>query len=346
MSVVCKACIAVPFLNGSKQLHSLTIQLVQHNYEATVKRAPDSIKREQGALRKKGVRIMKKFGAKAFLKIATLGAAGLSLSGCVYDVGLGYASDGYYDDAYDCDPYGGYDSYYQCDYGHGFYNIGYGGGWYDNYWYPGYGFYLFDNYGGRYPMRDNHRRYWGEQRHNWYRENRDRDRDGGRYQGRRSSGYTGNATPGAIGWPERNGGRVRDGEDNRRGRGDGQGQYRRGRNDQRRGGEGNEANAVPVPNPEAIQGRGRGRPVWRGNEGANAVPVPQPQGQPGIRQGGRGERMRSGEGRGYRQPPPQVAPAEGAQSASPTPRITRSPRSERAGPSGRKGREVAEQADR
>jgi hypothetical protein len=56
MSVACKRRIAVPFLNGGKQLHSLTIQLVHHNYEATVKRAPDSIKRKQGALRKKGCR--------------------------------------------------------------------------------------------------------------------------------------------------------------------------------------------------------------------------------------------------------------------------------------------------
>ena len=68
-------------------------------------------------------------GRGALLKLSLLGAASVGLSGCVYDVGLGYASDGYYDDAYECDPYGGYDSYYQCDYGHGFYNIGYGGGW-------------------------------------------------------------------------------------------------------------------------------------------------------------------------------------------------------------------------
>jgi hypothetical protein len=79
-------------------------------------------------------------GRGALLKLSLLTVASLGLSGCVYDVGLGYASDGYYDDAYECDPYGGYDSYYQCDYGHGFYNIGYGGGWYDSYWYPGYGF--------------------------------------------------------------------------------------------------------------------------------------------------------------------------------------------------------------
>jgi hypothetical protein len=319
MSVARKACVAVPFLNGSKQLHSLTIQLVHHSIKSTVKRVPDSTKRGQGAASQKGVQDMKIFGRKAFLKIAALATAGLAVSGCTYDMGLGYASDGYYDGAYDCDPYGGYDSYYQCDYGHGFYNIGYGGGWYDNFWYPGYGLYLFDNYGGRYPMRDNHRRYWGEKRHNWYRENRGRHQDGGRYQGRLGSGYTGNATPGAIGWPERNGGRVRDGDDKRRGRGDG----RRGRNDQWRGGEGNGASAVPVPNPEIVQGRGRGRergegygrpprgegrsrPAWRGNEGANAVPVTQTQPHPGMREGARGERMRGSEGRGYRQPPPQA----------------------------------------
>lgn len=292
----------------------------------------------EGRLRKKGVQDMKIFGCKGFLKIAALATAGLGTSGCVYDMGLGYASDGYYDDAYGCDPYGGYDSYYQCDYGNGFYNIGYGGGWYDNYWYPGYGFYLFDNVGRRYPMRDSHRRYWGEQRHNWYRENRGRHQDGGRHQGRRGSGYTDNAAPGAIGWPERNGGRVRDGDDNRRGRGDG----RRGRNDQWRGGEGRGADAVPAPNPEIVQrpgrggqrGEGYGRPNRRGNDSANAVPVPQSP-QSGMRQGGRGERVRGGgEGRGFRQPPAQVAPAA-AQSAPPAPRADAPPRVER--PTSRQG---------
>ena len=266
-----------------------------------------------------------------FLKIAVLATAGIAASGCTYDMGLGYASDGYYDDGYyndgyNCDPYGGYDSYYQCDYGNGFYNIGFGGGWYDNFWYPGHGFYLFDNVGRRYQMRDNHRRYWGEKRHNWYRENRGRGRDGGRYEGR-GRNYSGNPTSGTIGWPERNGGRVRDGDD-RRARGDGQGQNRRGRNDHWRGGDGNGAAAVPVPNPEAVQrpGRGRergdgyGRPNRRGNDGANAVPV-QEQGQPGVRQGGRGERMRSGgDGRGYRQTPAQpVAVQDAAPAARPAP---------------------------
>ena len=284
---------------------------------------------------------------KILLKIAALAAAGIGVSGCTYDMGLGYASDGYYGDGYynddyNCDPYGGYDRYYNCDYGNGFYNIGFGGGWYDNYWYPGHGFFLFDNFGRRHSMRDNHRRYWGEKRHSWYRENRGRDRDGGRYQGR-GRNYSGNATPGTIGWPERNGGRVRDADEQRRGRGKGRGQERRGRNDQWRGGDGNGAAAVPVPNPEVVQrpGRGRergegyGRPGRRGNDGANAVPV-QEQGQPGARRGGRGERMRGdGEGPGYRQPPAQ--PSNG-QDAAPAARPAAEPQVQRATRQGRRER--------
>lgn len=237
----------------------------------------------------KGRRDMIGFSKSAFLRIAALATAGTAVSGCVYDVGLGYASDGYYND-YDCDPYDGYDSYYDCDYGYGFSNIGFGGGWYDSFWYPGYGYYLFDNRGQRHTMRDHHRRYWGERRHSWYRENRGRNGDGRRYQGR-GRGYRGNATLGAIRWPENNGGRVRDDGDNGRDRGEG----RRGRNDQWRGGNGNGASAVPVPNPEVVQGRGRdrgesygivrgegrrgngegGRGV-RGGERTNAAPVQQP----------------------------------------------------------------------
>ena len=116
--------------------------------------------------------------SKIVLRIAALATVGIAISGCTYDVGLGYASDGYgYGGGsgyYDCDPYSPFDNYYDCDNGYGYSNIGYGGGWYDNLWYPGYGFFLFDNYGQRYNMRDNHRRYWGERRHRWYRENRGR----------------------------------------------------------------------------------------------------------------------------------------------------------------------------
>lgn len=243
---------------------------------------------------------LQKIGGATLLKISLLAAASFGLSGCVYDVGLGYASDGYYEDSYACDPYGGYDSYYQCDYGNGFYNIGYGGGWYDSYWYPGYGFYLFDNGGRRYPMRDHHRRYWGEKRHAWYRENRGRHHDGGRYKGR-GRGYTGNATPGAVGWPEQHGGRVRDDDDYRRGRGEG----RKARNRQWSGGEGTGVNAIPVPNPEVVQRPGRGRD--RGDGFRNGVP--------------RGERA----GRAYGGTPNRAVPQPAPQAAPPTPRAAPSP---------------------
>lgn len=197
---------------------------------------------------------------KAIARVVALASVGAALSGCVYDVGLGYASDGYYDDAYGCDPYSNYDRYYNCDYDHGFNNIGYGGGWYDNFYYPGHGFFLFDNIGRRYPMRDHHRRYWGERRYSWYRENRGRDGDGGRYQ-RRNRGYTDGATPGAIGRPERYDGRVDDVQRPRDGRRDG----RRSRDDQWRGADGRGADAVPVPNPEAAQPRGQGGAQNYGN---------------------------------------------------------------------------------
>jgi hypothetical protein len=295
----------VPFLNGSKRLHSQAIQLVHHNRASAVRRSADSISRWAGRS-SKGVHVMRIIGKRTLLKIVALTAAGTALSGCVYDVGLGYASDGYYNDYY-CDPYGGYDSYYDCDYRSGFYNIGFGGGWYDNYYYPGYGYYLFDNYGRRHAMRDNHRRYWGEKRHGWYREHRGRDRDRKDYRGR-GRGYSDSATPGVIGWPERDGGRVRDGDGRRRG--DGQG--RRGRNDQWRGGDGNGAAAVPTPNPDYVRGRGdgrrgdgQGRGRWRGNDGANAVPQPNR-----AERRGNGGQGNAGQ-RNWRQPAPQPSSGQG-----------------------------------
>jgi hypothetical protein len=286
-------------------------------------------------------RVTKRFGKKLMFRLAALATVGLGVSGCTYDMGLGYASDGYGSGYYECDPYGGYDSYYDCDNSYGFSNIGYTGGWYNDYWYPGYGFYLFDNGGRRYAMRDNDRRYWGERRHNWYRENRGRRRDGGRYQGQ-GRGYTGNAAPGTIGWPERNGGRVRDGDDNRRDRGDG----RRDRNRGWQGGQGNSVNAIPTPTPEAARGEpnrsGRGdgmrpggqdRSGWRNNDGANAVPVPRPD-RPAA---GRGD----GGGRAYRAPP-QTAPEAIGQSVAP--RVAPAPRPQRAerAPSTRQNRNSGE----
>ena len=215
-----------------------------------------------------------KLRSKLVLRIAALATVGIAVSGCTYDVGLGYASDGYgYGGGsgyYDCDPYSPFDNYYDCDSGYGYSNIGYGGGWYDNLWYPGYGFFLFDNYGQRYHMRDSHRRYWGERRQRWYREKRGRNREGGRYEG---TGYTDSATPGAIDRAEGYRSPMRDGDDYRNGSGDARRQQRGGR----LGGHG--ADAEPVPDPEVVQGGGRSDGYsrrQRGNNGnGNAMPQPQ-----------------------------------------------------------------------
>lgn len=203
--------------------------------------------------------------SKTLFRSALLIAASIGLSGCVYDVGLGYASDSYYDRGYaggdyynrgySCDPFGGYDAYYNCDYGQGFANIGFGGGWYENYYYPGYGFFLFDNVGRRYPMGDHHRRYWGERRHYHYREHRRRNRDDRGYEGR-ETGYTNDATSGVIARSEQVDGRVGAGiESGRERRREG----RRSRMDQWQDVGGNGSSAVPVPSLETIQEPGRGR---------------------------------------------------------------------------------------
>mgnify|MGYP000500419464 CR=1 FL=1 len=218
--------------------------------------------------------------AQSFLKAALLVAASAGLSGCVYDVGLGFASDGYYDDAYGCDPYSGYDAYYNCDYGQAFSNIGFGGGWYDNYYYPGHGIFLFDTFGRRYPMREQYRRYWGERRHSWYREHRGRDWDRSRYDGR-DRGYKDNARSERSASPYRQGRWIRDRDDDRR---DGRRDGRRNGNDQWRGGDGRGAGGVPLPNADASQGRGReqnygsadGQPNRRGGGASDRNNVPAP----------------------------------------------------------------------
>ncbi|NRD89894.1 hypothetical protein C8024_11180 [Sphingopyxis sp. BSNA05] len=128
------------------------------------------------------------------LKSAVAAGALLSLGGCMY--GGGAYGDGYVNGrGYDCDPYAPFDDYYACDYGYGFANIGYGGGWYDQYYYPGYGIYIFDRGGRRLAMRDNHRRYWARQRAAYgghrARDRRDRDGRADRRGDRRDSGYDG-----------------------------------------------------------------------------------------------------------------------------------------------------------
>jgi hypothetical protein len=75
------------------------------------------------------------------------GAAAMTLAGCddYYGSGYGWGS-GYYGD------YGYYGSqpYY---------------GWYDDYYYPGSGVYIYDRYGSRRTWDGHHRNYWEGRRH-------------------------------------------------------------------------------------------------------------------------------------------------------------------------------------
>ena len=88
-------------------------------------------------------------------------AAGLSLGACsTYDgyghgyggVSIGYGS-GYYDSYYD--PY--WDHYASNPYW----------GWYDGYYYPGTGIYIYDAYRRPYRWNDRYARYWTDRRHYW-----------------------------------------------------------------------------------------------------------------------------------------------------------------------------------
>ncbi|QTD55337.1 hypothetical protein [Parasphingorhabdus cellanae] len=106
---------------------------------------------------------MTQSGIQQFVKPILLGGAMLGLSACAY--GGGSYGDGYVNGAgYACDPYAPFDDYYACDNGYGYANIGFGGGWYDSFYYPGYGIYIFDRRGSRYAMKRHHRYHWARQR--------------------------------------------------------------------------------------------------------------------------------------------------------------------------------------
>jgi hypothetical protein len=102
--------------------------------------------------------------------------AGVSLAGCAYSpyggmgVGVGY-NNGYYDPYYN----GGYGGYYGAGYGSPYgngypyngYGYGYGSpyyGWYDGFYYPGTGYYVYDSHRNRHRWSDAQRRYWERQR--------------------------------------------------------------------------------------------------------------------------------------------------------------------------------------
>jgi len=115
------------------------------------------------------------------MRVPRLGVAalalvsGISLGGCAYD---GYGPYGGYG--------GGYGSYSGVsfgvgygggygDYGYGdpYYGAGYGGyygspfGWYDDFYYPGTGIYVYDSYRRPHSWNDRQRRYWTERSGSW-----------------------------------------------------------------------------------------------------------------------------------------------------------------------------------
>lgn len=110
---------------------------------------------------------------KRFLSIGILAVAALGLGACVDQYAYGRAP-GYYDDV-------GYYSQYDRFYGdpYGFRNVpvgflGAGFGWYDNFYYPGVGSYVYDRRGFRRGWNQQQRAYWQprvEQRQHYRRDN-------------------------------------------------------------------------------------------------------------------------------------------------------------------------------
>ena len=92
------------------------------------------------------------------LRMAALALlSGVTLGGCAYGLG---------------DPYGGYGGV-NVGYGNGYYGNGYGSpygyggygygspyGWYDNYYYPGSGYYVYDSYRRPHVWTSTQRSYW------------------------------------------------------------------------------------------------------------------------------------------------------------------------------------------
>lgn len=109
-------------------------------------------------------------------KLALIAVGAVSLSACAtydpyYGASIGVGSryyDPYYGSGYPYASYGGYGGY--ADYGrygsygnYGSYGQSYGG-WNSGYYYPGTGVYVYDRQRRRYPISDNQRRYWEQQR--------------------------------------------------------------------------------------------------------------------------------------------------------------------------------------
>jgi hypothetical protein len=111
---------------------------------------------------------------KHFIGPALLALSAAALSGCTTDDGYGYGG-------------------VSVGYGSGYYGDPYWG-WYDDYYYPGTGYYIYDRGGARHTWNDSQRHYWESRRGNRPgRENWSSYRDG------RSAGDNG----GGANWQQR-----------------------------------------------------------------------------------------------------------------------------------------------
>lgn len=212
------------------------------------------------------------------LTIALSMVAAATLGGC-YDGdirGAGYASSAYacetrygsgYYDAYD--PYAyddgyGYDCYDGADYGRGFVQIGFGGGWYDDYYYPGYGTWMFDRSRNRYPLSGRYLNYWGGRRAAWMHR---QDRPGNGKENWRRPG-NGAGPPPVTGSPTRpRPPATNDATPGRPGRGDGSarpGGWNRGDGEGARPARRPDANGVTPPATENPRRPGMMRPRPQG----------------------------------------------------------------------------------
>jgi len=91
--------------------------------------------------------------------ISLIAAGALALGGCAYGdlgFGAGYGGYGAYDYGYGYGPYGGYGQYpaYYGGFGAPYF------GWYDDYYYPGTGIYVYDSYRRPHVWNNRQRSYW------------------------------------------------------------------------------------------------------------------------------------------------------------------------------------------
>ena len=214
---------------------------------------------------------------KRLALIGLLFGTGVATSACTDGYGysgvnVGYGGGGYYDGGYG--GYGGYGG----GYGYGAYPSYFG--WYGDYYYPGTGIYVYDQYRRPYRWNDGQRRYW-EQRRNGWRGDRnfrndwngfDRSRgDGWRgdrgpgFRGDRGPGFRGDRTPGIRGDGVRGDGTPGFRGDRTPGvRGDGI----RGDRGNWRGNRQNLSGAPQPATPQAVAPAGGGQPrTWGGNRG-------------------------------------------------------------------------------